>query len=847
MSKAAVPHFSKHQYGVFIMYAKHLFVILGILLLLSLEVIAQTRQVSGRVEDSAGRAVAGATVVLKNRTSGAEWTATTDNEGRYSFGNAADGQYRIVASSTGFGREVRDVFGTGETVIVLSPGQISEQLTVTATRTEVTTGETAVPVTVVGREEIERKNVNTIGDIFRTLPGTSTTNEGAFQVRPRIRGLESNRVLILVDGERLNNSRTSTGQSGIELGLVETSRIETVEVARGSGSVLYGTDALAGTINIITRDTPARREKGFRFGGTLDTFYTSNENGRRGSLALNGSSKYFAFRVSQSLERFDNYSTGTPSPTDVARLRNDDLQITDDGEVLNSQSHAGNSQATLRFFINDTNTLKFNYDRRRGANIGSAGLTGPNTGIPGLAGVFNAYFPFNNRDKFNVRYDVAALTGNLQRVTLKAFHQTQYRNFTNSVTVPGFYQFSDTVTDTRTTGFDVQSDWIFGRHNIVAGTSYFKDDNTDRRLTALAFSPTARPFSIRNGRSVPDASLSNIGFFAQDDLRLNGRLRLIGGIRWDRFKTVSQQTASFALDPRLPVSDARLLGLNGLNEGINVANTAITGDFGAVFRLTRSVNLSARIGRSFRTPNISERFFTETPSAEGYQVGNPTLVPETGINFDTSAKFNTKRFSGSATYFNNYYNNFLTTVAAFDTSGTTPRAIVLVNPPPRAGIQVYQVRNIRTARIQGFEFELEAPFKISLGYLTPYGNFSYLRGDNLDAIRPRDRPLDSISPFRTNAGFRWENFGKSYYFDYNARIVGKQNRISDALIPVNHGPEPGFVTHNIGGGYYFRHERFNFSINAGVSNLLNRFYSEQFTFAPARGRSFTIGTTWEIK
>ena len=822
------------------MHAKRVFVILSIITLLAFGTFAQSRPVSGRVEDAAGKAVAGATVVLKNKANGTEWTATTDNEGRYSFANTADGQYELIVSATGFGREIREVSTTGETVVALSPGQINEQVTVTATRTEVTTGETAVPVSVIGREEIERKQVNTIGDIFRTLPGTSTTNEGAFQVRPRIRGLESNRVLILVDGERLNNSRTSTGQSGVELGLVETSQVESIEVARGSGSVLYGTDALAGTINIITRDTPARREKGFRFGGTLDTFYSSNENGRRGALAVNGSGKYFAFRVSQSLERFDNYSTGDIGTSDIARFRADDLQITDDGEVLNSQSHAGNSQGTLRFFINDTNTLKLNYERRRGASIGSAGLTGPNTGIPGLAGVFNAFFPFNNRDKFNVRYDVAAITKNLQRVTAKAFYQTQYRAFFNSVTVPGFVQRSETVTDTKTSGFDVQTDWIFGTHNVIAGVSYFKDDNTDRRLTTFAFSPTATPFLVRRGRSVPDATLSNIAAFAQDEFRVTNRLKLIGGIRFDRFKTVSQQTENFAIDPRLPAADAQLLGINQLNAGLNVANTAITGDFGAVYRLTRNVNLSGRIGRSFRTPNISERFFTDTPSAEGYQVGNPTLVPETGINFDTSVKFNTKRFNGSATYFNNYYKNFLTTVAAIDNSGSTPRPIVLIP----GNTQVYQVRNVRTARIQGFEAEFEMPFKISLGYLTPYGNFSYLRGDDLD----QHQPLDFISPFRTNAGFRWQNFGKSYYFDYNARIVGKQNRLSgDFLIPVNDGPEPGFVTHNIGGGYYFRRERFNFSINAGVSNLFDRFYSEQFTFAPARGRSFTLGTTWEIK
>ena len=805
-------------------------------------VSAQTVTIRGRVEDPAKAAVAGATVTLRDKKTGAESVVSTGDDGRFSFAASGDaGQYEVIISSNGFGRTIRQLSSTdADVVLTLNPAGITEQVTVTATRTEISTADTAVPVSVLDREEIEKRNVNTIGDIFRGLPGTSTTNEGAFQVRPRIRGLESNRVLILVDGERLNNSRTSA-QSGIEPGLVETSQIQTVEVVRGSGSVLYGTDALAGTINIITRDTPARRDNGLRFGGVLNTFFSSNETGRRVNAEVNGSNNFFAFRVAQSLDRFNNYFTGKPGAVDLSRLRADDLQITGEGEVLNSQSHGGNSQATLRFFINDTNTVKLNYERRRSNNIGSSGLAGANTGITGLTGVFNGFFPFSNRDRFNVRYDVAALTDNLQRITAKAFYQTQYRNFTNILTVPsvppffpGLYQFSETITDTKTSGFDLQSDWLFGRHNIVAGGSYFRDDNTDRRLivsSTTSFSPNR---TVRNTRSVPDASLSNAAFFVQDDYRVNNRLRLTGGFRFDRFKTASEPTTNFAIDPRLTTQQIEQLGLTGLAEGLAITNSAYTGDIGAVFTLTQNVNLSARIGRSFRTPNISERFFTDAGSAEGFLVGNPSLVPETGINFDASAKFHTSRFTGSVTYFNNYFKNFL----------ATQFTGIRIPQGPGRFLDVYQTRNVRTARIQGFEADIEAPFKISLGYLTPYGNFSYLRGDDVDFAQP----LDFISPFRTNVGFRWQNFGKSYYFDYNARIVGKQNRLSVGyLIPVNDGPEPGYVTHSVSGGYYFRKEHFNFSINAGVSNLFNRFYSEQFTYAPARGRSFTIGTTWEIK
>ncbi|MEP7147565.1 MAG: hypothetical protein ABI857_01600 [Acidobacteriota bacterium] len=95
---------------------------------------------------------------------------------------------------------------------------------------------------------------------------------------------------------------------------------------------------------------------------------------------------------------------------------------------------------------------------------------------------------------------------------------------------------------------------------------------------------------------------------------------------------------------------------------------------------------------------------------------------------------------------------------------------------------------------------------------------------------------------------RWQNFGKSYYFDYNARLIGAQKRLSEAFRNANGvAAELGFVTHNLGGGYYLRREHFDFNIHLGLSNLLNKFYREQFVFAPARGRSMTIGTTIEIK
>ncbi len=839
-----------------------LFPLFFIILSAVVGVKAQTGEIRGSVKDTAGNAVAGVKAELLLGGIVVRTLIATD-DGELTIDGLKPGTYKIAVSANGFGTVLREIVVGDAAVpsidIVLPVGGVSETVSVTAARTQVSATDTAAAVSVVGRQQIEEKLINSVGDIFRTLPGTSTVNEGGFQVRPRIRGLDSNRVLILVDGERLNNSRTSTGQSGVEIGLVDISQVESVEVVRGSGSVLYGTDALGGTINIITRDVPARRTDGFRFGARLDTLFSSNEKGRRGNLSVNGSGKLFAFGVSQSLERFGNYFTGKPKGNFLSDLRDDSFEgITDEGEALNSQSHGSNTSAAVRFFLNETNTIKAAYERRRASDIGSAGLVG----------TFNGFFPYSNRDKVSARYDAAGLTNYFERLSVSGFYQQQERDFTNILTVgpvppffPGLYQVSETVTDTTTTGFDIQTDWRIGNtHYITAGGSFFRDNNSDRRLVRTSTLPTSPTFTENRTTSVPEASLTNAAAFVQDEYRITPRFKIVGGVRVDNFWTSGEPTTGFGL-PNLRPDQIEDLGIGELASGLSVTNTAVTGDVGVVFNATENVTLSSRIGRSFRTPNIFELFFTDAGSVGGFIVGNPALEPESGVNFEAGGKFRTKRFSASATYFNNNYKNFLATAPAVDSRGCpvfiVPAGTVydanncrIVSTPPRTSrVEVFQTQNIERARIQGFEAEFDAPFMISMGYLTPYGNFSYLRGDNTDT----DQPLNFISPIRANAGVRWQNVGKQYFVDYNARIVTKQTRFSDSyLLPVNQGgqgnsPEPGFVTHNLSGGYYFRREKFNFSVNLGVSNIFDRAYSEQFVFAPARGRSFTIGTSWEIK
>ena len=793
---------------------------------------SDSHSVTGNVVDENGAVISGANVEIRNVATGKTIYVQTGSDGNFVVTGLSNGNYKILTSVEGFSTGSNSVTLDGVDIkrlkIVLMVGDISEQVTVTATRTQVSTVDTAVPVSVLDRETLERKNINTIGDAFRSLPGVSTVNEGSFQIRPRIRGFDSNRVLVLVDGERLNNSRTSTTQSGIEIGLVGTEQIETLEVVRGSGSVLYGTDALGGTINIVTKDAPRNLDEGFRFGATFNSFLSSNETGRRGSIAVTGASRFFSFRVAQSLERYANYSGGDLDGRVIAGVDRN-------GEVQNSQSHGSNTKVTTRFFFNDDNDLRLNYDRRRVRNIG----------VPTLAGVFNASFPFSNRDKFNARYETRDITKELARISGSFYYQNQNRNFNTALNVPadlpsfpGQVDLSSTVTDTDSYGFDIQSDWVLGKKNFLnTGFSFFRDRNSDERFRD-ALEPDFRIFPaglVRvtdNAPSVPDANFGSFAGFLQDQFDVTDRLRVIGGIRAERFFSSSSATSSFSLPPVITPDQIQALGLAGLIQGIDTNETAITGDVGVVFRVTDYLGLTGRVGRSFRVPNLFERFFTGAGSVGGLIVGNPDLAPESGVNFDTGVRFKNSKFAGSFTYFNNTYRNLLSNEPVGVVNGT----------PVFIPSGFFQTQNIGRARIQGFEGELEAPIKLGLGFLTPSGSISYLRGDDLEI----NEPLTTITPLKTVFNIQWQNFLNNYYVDWTTRIVNKQERLSAAFLTINNGPEPGFAVSDLGGGYVFERDRFRMSFNVGIKNIFDRLYNEQFVLAPARGRSFVFGTTWSI-
>ena len=128
-----------------------------------------------------------------------------------------------------------------------------EETTVTATGSERNVFDIATPVTVIRAEKIAQKTAENAADLLREQPGVDVNGVGPNQARPVIRGQRGLRVLFLEDGLRLNNPRRQTdfGEIG---GLVDLQNVSTIEVIRGPASVLYGSDAIGGVMNVISKD-----------------------------------------------------------------------------------------------------------------------------------------------------------------------------------------------------------------------------------------------------------------------------------------------------------------------------------------------------------------------------------------------------------------------------------------------------------------------------------------------------------------------------------------------------------------------------------------------------------------
>ena len=252
------------------------------------------RTLSGRVTDSTGTALAQVrvTVLEVNRTT------TTDIDGRFSLPTLPGGTYGISFALVGYAPQVRRIAIRDADLtldITLRPTLIElPEVQVTATPMATTSLTSPQPVSILSGGELQAHRAASLGETISALPGVHSFSTGSGIGKPVIRGLSSTRVLILADGQRVESQ-----QWGDEHGpQVEAGDASRIEVIRGPASVLYGSDAIGGVVNVIKPPLPdAIGRDPFARGSMVAAFSTVNGE-PDGTLSLEGASGGFGARGS---------------------------------------------------------------------------------------------------------------------------------------------------------------------------------------------------------------------------------------------------------------------------------------------------------------------------------------------------------------------------------------------------------------------------------------------------------------------------------------------------------------------------------------------------------------------
>ena len=639
-----------------------------------------------------------------------------------------------------------------------TPPPVHEEIQVTATRYEEDSFRTPIPISIVSADQLQRDMPEKMVDALKMLPGVDISGEGPFRGLPVIRGMSSNRVLILVDGQRLNNSRESTEFAGIQPGLVDLSQVERIEVVRGPASVLYGSDAIGGVINIITKQQ-AFTQGEFKLGGGLNYEYGDSARSNRGQFELNGAAERVTFHFSAS--DFDAHNYHSP-----------------EGVVPNSGMKQRSFDGNVRYLVSDNAVLRLDVQSTQARDVGFPGYDPATSGI-------DISFPRFDRNKVALTYDSGPTLG-LSSLSVSGYWQGVAKDSILDFNFgPTFFSDNFTHSIINTWGFNVHSGADAGASKLTFGLDFYQDNlHDDTQESSILGSDT--------NVAVPNSYQRGLGIYVQDELPVTARLKLIAGVRGDRYSFVSQN------DPRY------------LGEPFDLTQNAGSGNVSAVYDVTQNVALTALVGRGFRAPNIEERsFFGVDTTGTVLIEQNPGLRSETSLNSEVGFKVRYQQWAGGFNVYHNAARDFID--------------LVYTGTDPNSGLLLAHFGNIDRATIEGAEFELSW---FPSARWTAFGNVGYSRGTD----DKTGDPLALIAPLKGVLGLRYQR--TRWWGEVATRMVARQDRV-----PQGQAQTPGFAVGDVRGGYDFAG---GFTVQAAVENVGNTAYIEPFNTHLEPGRNFRL-------
>lgn len=586
-----------------------------------------TADLNGTVVDSTGAAVAGATVNLHQLAGSALQSAQTGAQGQFSFENVAPGEYLLDASTQSLSvpRAQPVTLKAGEkkhVSLTLVVSAVKTQVSVTAAGAPQSVDQISKQLDIVSSSEAEQRGIISVSDAIRYLPGLRVSTRGGpgSFISIQARGLRVTDTAVLIDGFPFRDPTSVQDEASAYIGdllLVDSSRIE---VLQGSGSSLYGSNAMSGTVNIITDPGggPTHGDIDLQ-GGGLGLF--------RGLARLSGG--VLGNRLA--------YSAGL-SHLNVTEGVDDAGAVRDwSGQGTLSYALGPNMRLAANLFGN-TGFLQENVSPMPAAGAPTTGIIPAipaTTFVPSLGDPDSGRYSHFLNSLFRFEHQVnARLSYRLAYGIVDAV-----RNNTDGPGGPGLFQPLFNTSDRYVGRIDTAQariNYLLGSHQVLTTGYEFQREHYLDTSTDENPDPAQRAYYRTDARQRTNAA------FAQDELRLfDNRLAvLLSG----RFTQANLDQPNFVGGGLSPYASSPLAS----------PPAAYTGDASVSYFLRRSsTKLRAHGGNSFRLPSLYERFGGFLFQGFDFAYGDPRLAPERAVSVDFGVDQYAfrERLRLSATYF----------------------------------------------------------------------------------------------------------------------------------------------------------------------------------------------------
>lgn len=469
------------------------------------------------------------------------------------------------------------------------------QITLSGSGLETSVMKSPASVTVVDEGQIRRVAPTSTAELLRSVPGVIIKNSGIERII--IRGEDSGRVLIKVDGQALTDH---TGY-GTPI-LIDPSTIERIEIVRGASSVVSGSRAIGGVVNIITKrggDKP--------FEGSVSAGYFSATDGYRTSVNIGGRHGDFDYRLS--FGKSDMGDRNAPS-----------------GSLVPSDIQDQSISAHLGYTMGN-HYLSFKAQRY---DLSANAYTGSPTISVGL--------PKRDLTKLGLYYEGTDVTPWMSKLNFNLFHQTVDREFVNVIRPGGPVVITADSFDEQTTfGFNLDATLEFAQgQRTLVGIQYENDFiDSDKTTTVSMPGPPMAP-TLRNN----DARIKTFSIYGQHEMDFTNTLTGTVGMRF------------YKVDAELEASNVSALTRN--------SDSRWLGSAGLVWAPREELALRMNLSQGYSYPTLQQLFMT-TSAAGRLTSGNPTLLPENSTTLEVGARFDDGNSVVDATLFYTEAKDYIST------------------------------------------------------------------------------------------------------------------------------------------------------------------------------------------